>query len=414
MLTKDLVICRCSGKRILPVFQKTDDAELLEMAERLIGSCELNGIFTRGEMNQAWDDVTTGFFNTKLANGLRKILEDRALFTSSAELDYPTERKKVLLASASLLSQGGFSTEKEYRQNLEERIDSPLARERLYADLPDNDRLLSFRDTSPRELIERYNLALVQGLLLDASSIELDVEDASQAQLRRLFSLVRFNRLVSMAEAKAPKNQVDSHGETTRIHFTIDGPGSILNQSRSYGFQLARFFPSVVNLKHWELKAIINHTNAYGSKERELRLDETSGLTCRDAYGSYVPEEIGLFRKAFAAKNSRWHFLEECPLLKGPKGLLVFPDFGFTSPDGKTIYLELFHRWHANQLMQRLDQLDCGSEWPLIIGVDRAIAAKPDFQERLENSPAFQKAGFLYRDFPTVDRLVSRLEQISG
>ena len=89
-------------------------------------------------------------------------------------------------------------------------------------------------------------------------------------------------------------------------------------------------------------------------------------------------------------------------------------NFGFIAPDGTTIYLELFHRWHANQLMQRLDQLDEGCEWPLLIGVDRAIAAKPEFQERLDSSPAFQKAGFLYRDFPTIDKLLSKLEQFRG
>ena len=91
MLTKDLVICRCSGKRLLPVFQKTDDAELLELAERLIGACEPNGTFTRGDMLQTWSDVTTGYLNTKLLNGLRKILEDRAQFTSSSELDLSRE-----------------------------------------------------------------------------------------------------------------------------------------------------------------------------------------------------------------------------------------------------------------------------------------------------------------------------------
>ena len=426
MLTKDLVICRCSGKRVIPVFQKTDDEEILELAERLIAACEPNSTFTRGDMLQAWSDVTTGFLNTKLSNGLQKILDDRAQFTSSAELDYPAERKKLLLASAAVLKQGTFATEEEYRLAVAQSIESPLGRERLYADLPDNDRLISFRDTSPRELIERYNVALVQGLLLEATSIELDVEDASQAQLRRLFSLVRFNRLVSMAEARAPKESftpASGHHrpdgallqsapfQTTRIHFTIDGPGSVLSQSRSYGFQLARFFPAVVNLKHWSLSAKILHSSVYGTKERELKLDESSGLVCRDAYGSYVPEEIAMFRKAFAAKNSRWRFLEECPLLKGKKGLLVFPDFGFTSPEGTTIYLELFHRWHANQLMQRLDQLDEGSDWPLLIGVDRAIASKPELQERLEASPAFQKAGFLYRDFPTIDKLISKLDQ---
>ena len=189
MLTKDLVICRCSGKRVIPVFQKTDDEDILELAERLIAACEPNGTFTRGDMLQAWSDVTTGFLNTKLSNGLQKILEDRAQFTSSAELDYPAERKKLLLASAAVLKQGTFATEEEYRQAVAQSIESPLGRERLYADLPDNDRLISFRDTSPRELIERYNVALVQGLLLEATSIELDVEDASQAQLRRLFSL---------------------------------------------------------------------------------------------------------------------------------------------------------------------------------------------------------------------------------
>ena len=450
MLTKDLVICRCSGKRLLPVFQKTNDPELLELAERLIGACEPNGTFTRGDMLQTWSDVTTGYLNTKLLNGLRKILEDRAQFSSGTELDYPTERRRLLHASAAVLKQGQFATEAEYRKAIEATIDSPLFQERLYADLPDNDRLISFRDTSPRELIERYNLALVQGLLLEATSIELDVEDASQAQLRRLFSLVRFNRLVSTAEARAPQessapgtttpdnvhsrhpdgalaldNPAACHRrpdgallqsapvQATRIHFTIDGPGSVLSQSRSYGYQLARFFPAVVNLKHWSLTATIMHSSVYGTKERVLKLDETSGLTCRDAYGSYVPEEITLFRKAFADKESRWRFVEECPLLKGKKALLVFPDFGFIAPDGTTIYLELFHRWHANQLMQRLDQLDDGCEWPLLIGVDRAIAAKPEFQERLEASPAFQKAGFLYRDFPTIDKLLSKLDQMS-
>ena len=494
MLTKDLVICRCSGKRLLPVFQKTNDPELLELAERLIGACEPNGTFTRGDMLQAWSDVTTGYLNTKLLNGLRKILEDRAQFSSGTELDYPTERRRLLHASAAVLKQGNFATEEEYRKAIEATINSPLFQERLYADLPDNDRLISFRDTSPRELIERYNVALVQGLLLEATSIELDVEDASQAQLRRLFSLVRFNRLVSTAEARAPQEssvpgattsdnvysrrpdgalktqrplkegavrtmegapgtttpdnvhsrrpdgallqqascQAPSAAQpaachrrpdgallqsapvqATRIHFTIDGPGSVLSQSRSYGYQLARFFPAVVNLRHWSMTATIMHSSAYGTKERVLKLDETSGLTCRDAYGSYVPEEITLFRKAFAAKDSRWRFVEECPLLKGKKALLVFPDFGFIAPDGTTIYLELFHRWHANQLMQRLDQLDEGCEWPLLIGVDRAIAAKPEFQERLDSSPAFQKAGFLYRDFPTIDKLLSKLDQMS-
>ena len=411
MLTKDLVICRFSGKRILPVFQKTDDAELLEFAESLITACDLNGTFTRGDMLQAWNDVSTGFFNTKLANGLRKILEDRAVFSSAKELDYPAERRKTFLASASLIKQGGFTDEADYRRTVDSQSGSLLAQERLYADLPDNDRLVSFREITPKELIERYNCALVQGLLLEATSLVLDIEEATQAQLRRLFSQVRFNRLVSQAESHAPKSASAQKGEFPLVRLTIDGPGSVLSQARGYGMQLARFFPSVVNLKRWSLTAKIIHASAYGVKERELKLDDSFGLTSRDAPGSYVPEEIALFQRSFLKKRTSWRFLEECPILTGEKAFLVFPDFGFTSPDGKTVYLELFHRWHANQLLQRLDQLEGGAPWPLVIGVDRSIASKPEIQERLEASPTFRSHGFLYRDFPTVDKLLAILDQ---
>ena len=411
MLTKDLVICRCNGKHILPVFQKTDDAELLDYADSLISSCDLNGSFTRGDMLQAWNDVSTGFFNTKLSNGLRKILEDRAIFTSTQELDYPAERRKILLASANLLKKGNFTDESDYRSIIRSQTDSPLAHDRLYADLPDNDRLISLRGITPKELLERYNCALVQGLLFEASSIELDIEEASQAQLRRLFSQIRFNRLVSQAETRAPKNPSESEEAPARVHLVIDGPGSVLSQARGYGLQLARFFPSVVNLKQWSLTAKLVHTTPYGTKPRELKLDQSFGLTNRDAAGSYIPEEITLFQKAFLEKDSSWRFLEECPILTGKKAFLVFPDFGFVSPTGKTVYLELFHRWHANQLLQRIEQLDDGAPWPLIIGVDRSIASKPEFKERLDASSAFLNHGFLYRDFPTVDRVLAKLNQ---
>ncbi len=78
------------------------------------------------------------------------------------------------------------------------------------------------------------------------------------------------------------------------------------------------------------------------------------------------------------------------------------------------VHLELFHCWHAAALKRRLTDLDGKRKVviPLAIGVDRAILKKEHALERtLQRSPWFKAYGILFREFPTVNKVVNCLDQ---
>lgn len=439
MLTKDLVACRISGKRIIPQFVRVDNPALLELAARMCNAFKANGTLTRSDCEETLEQLGQSCDDARLAAGLRKLFLDRAVFSVCNQVDYPAERRRLFLASAQTLRSGAYPAETAFRAQVDASVfRSPLtaggsggssagsgsgndgsgSSSGIYADLPENDRLVSLRETGPRELLERYNCGLVQALLLFADRLVVVLEEATPALLRRLISQVRFRRLVAVISRCAPNGRpakslafepedVKNRG-TLCVRLDIDGPGSILKQSRSYGLQLALFFTAVCSMRRWRIVADVHWKNA----PRRLELDETSGVVCREQPGAYVPEEVVAFAEHFKQNAPGWKINGKCPFLKGEHGLLVFPDFRFTSPKGNIVYLELFHRWHRNQLFQRLDALDNGTDWPLAIGVDRAVAQHPDVSKRLETSPYFARAGFLYRDFPTVDRVLKCLSKI--
>lgn len=383
---------------------------MLDLAARMIQAFDVDSTATRGEIDEALEPIVASCPDKRLANGLRKTLEDRAEFTSPNSIDYAANRRKLFLASAKVLRSGTFSDEEEYRAMVD-GMGWDKTSGSIYADLPVNDRLVSTRGILPRELLQRYNTGIVQALLLQADSLDLHFDNASLSKLRRLFSSIRFHRLVAEASycapsgvKKVPANPGDVE-KSVSINMHIDGPGSVLAQPRSYGFQLATFFPNVCAMDKWKLTARVMWKDA----PRQLKLDESSGLVCFNQRGAFCPEEIGIFIKNFKDNAAGWSVDDETPFMKGSGGMLIFPDFAFTDAFGHKVYLELFHRWHSTQLTARLDEMDAGAERRLIIGVDRAVAERPGIKERLDSSKFFAENGFLYRDYPGVEKVLKAL-----
>lgn len=414
MLTKDLIISRSSGNYIHPVFVPVDSSSLLDLSERLIGVYNTSVNSRRTEISEELDEITAGYSDLKLASGLRKILDDRAVYTSSAAVDYIDERRKIFLASTKIMRSGKFTDENDYRQQIAVAVvDSGVDFNAIYSDLPDNDRLVSLGGISSKELLERYNCALVQGLLLNANSLEVTLNDASQAMLRKLISAVKFNRLVISVAVKSSImsfSKKNDDGEVPMsIKLVIDGPGSVLKQSKSYGMQLAMIFPAIVRFANWSIRAEINPLNSFSKSTKILKLDSTSGLVSHDTYGAIIPEEIKFFFEYFKKNISDWKPIQEIPFIKGHHGTVIFPDFCFENTCKKRVYVELFHKWHSKPLAERLAELDKGIEYPLIIGVDRGIAERQETKELLEKSIGFAKCGFYYKDFPAVEKVIGML-----
>ena len=407
MLTKDLVKFRRQGKYVRPVFISTDDSALLRMAEDLLTiyhGQEEGGNLTRGEIEELVEPVLKSHRDLKLTRGLNKLVSDRCEFSQAEDFDYPSRRRQVFLKAAELLKKGPENYESYHEKLINDLELSDFATHDIFADLPENETLTKFKEIFPRELLERYNCAQVQGLLFQSSEMEIKVSSPDPAELRRLFKYLKFFRL--LAEIKQLKSPV-GRKDTLVMHLKVSGPASMLENSRKYGLQLAAFFPAVCALPEWKLKADVKLSkNIY-----RLNLDETSNLVSHYRnFTAYIPEEIIMFHRLFKEKVDDWKISGETPFIKTHKQEIVFPDLNFQNPKGEIIHLELFHRWHRGALLKRLEFCEGNPDLPLLLGVDRSLL-KGDLPQLLENSEYFQKKGFLFRDFPGVSRVNKLLNE---
>ncbi|MBO4620297.1 MAG: DUF790 family protein [Victivallales bacterium] len=410
MLNRSLISAICRQGVVYPTFVKTMLPGPLELATQLIDAYRTAAAQhqTAAELEEYTTPLIDGASNRRLALALRKLLDERSTFSSLAEIDFPKLRAEVLEHSAKLL-QGNEALPEvgNWRELLQQKIpDNPLLQEgQLYADLPENDCLLEFKDLNAQQLLNRYNLALVQGILLTARHLDIHLATADAPRLRRVFKYLRFFQLLATVETEA-ETPDDS---LLRMHLIVDGPASILDQSKRYGLQLAAFLPAICSVERWSLEAEVTwktHENAM------LRLTQDSRLECPyHNFAAYVPDEIRLFHQHFQEAVPEWRIVGNTPFLRGEGREIIFPDLSFQYQDGTLVHLELFNRWHANGLAERVKWLETHPEIPLVLGVDRTVASKPDMQAILEASEWFAQYGFLYRDYPTCDRTRKALQK---
>ena len=405
MLTKDLIRARLSGDTVKPQFVRTDDPEILRYAEALILLYGEGEGATAAELDESAAALAAAFRDKKLAEGLHKTVRDRAEFSLPADCDYPAARVELFRGTAALL-RSGVAPESLDDVKTAVFASVPSAAETfaqgIYCDLPECERLLPMKKMLVREVPERYNVSLVQSLLLFASKLTVTIPAKSEpAFLRRLFRYMKFFRLLFTAEMTGKD----------AIRLTFDGPASVLEHSAKYGLQIASFFPAVCQLPQWSIAAEV----MWKEHPRKLKLDESSGLVSHYAnFTAYQPEEIRMFADYFRTSRTGWT-LDDMPgwIPLGGQALL-FPDFVFRDESGREYPMELFHLWHAHQLEQRLAWCEEHPERNLLLGVDRSLLKKDGvLKERLEASEYFQTHGFLFRDFPGVEKVAKLLDSLA-
>src|SRR5690606_28242892 len=138
--------------------------------------------------------------------------------------------------------------------------------EALYADLKAEQRLVEVDLPEPRALLERYDLALAQAVLLRARQAVITMEGADPKRVRQLFRIVKFHRLMHRAE------RVEGG-----LRIVLDGPLSLFRQTQRYGLQMALVLPSLAHAERWRLEADV----AWGDQKRDLQFVVSSddGLT---------------------------------------------------------------------------------------------------------------------------------------
>lgn len=370
MLTRDLVRATVRGRDLRPSWIKTDKPALREAAEDLLTLWDhaTEARWRRREVDAAISEWIGDRRDHKILRGLAKLALDHSTFEQRSPLPPVELRDRVFRAARQAgplaLEPGplGRTTAEDVLAAVAAELDCEPeeVREALYADLREEERLITHKLGDVDWLLCRYNVALVQALLLHAVELQLTLTRASTPRLRQLMRLAKFHQLMVHAER-----------DGDQIELTFDGPASLLARSTRYGLELASFFPAILLQDGaWSLRATVLWTRARHRKD--LIIDSDRGLVSHRAdTGAYQTQEQLAFAERFAARDTDWTLESGSDVLPlGDKAVLV-PDFCLIAPDGRRAYLEIVGFWRPEALQARLERLERYGPGTVIVAVSR-------------------------------------------
>lgn len=372
MLTGDLVRVKISKERVLPLYLNRESAQWLEAAESLLMIFREGIGRTRGEIEGEIDELFgSGGKATLVHRGLAKVLEDGAEFEVVADIPPDVIREKVFTAAAAHRRELGEAkpntgTDSETETNplrgprpefhrdkvlaaVAEELNVPPETliEGLFADLRDENQMRSFTDTTAQRLIDRYNVALAQAVLLRSVRVLAEVRGETPQRYRQLFRQLKFHRLLYRVAGSM------RDGYT----FQIDGPLSLFSATTRYGLQMALFLPALLRCRDFRLDAELR----WGPKRepRSFHVDRNVGLIPHQAdTGVYVPPEIPAFAERFRQVAPAWEMTEMTEIIElGREGVWV-PDYRAVHKEsGVDAFIEVVGFWKRSTLDRLLDQL---------------------------------------------------------
>ena len=353
------------------MFVDAEQPALLERAEALLGVFSLAQAeaWSRGRIESSVEELIGDRRDHKLVRGLVKVLTDASEFEVRAPVPPVELRREVFLAAR---RSGPLALEPgPLGRRVAADVLAEVARDRgmeadqvaaaMYADLREAHRIVAVAASSPRWLLHRYNVALVQALLLRALEVRLRLRAPESPRVRQLFRHVKFHQLM---------HHITREGDDLVV--VLDGPTSLFRQSTRYGLQLATFFPALLLQEcPWWLEATVVWTKA--RRQRTLRLSRDQGLRShyRDT-GAYSTREAQWFAERFVALDSPWVMSDRtAPIDLGGRAL-VLPDFSFTR-EGRTAHLEILGFWRRDYLQRRARWLERYGPGNLVLAVSRKL-----------------------------------------
>ncbi len=380
MLTADLIQVRIGKKKIEPRFIATDNEESVGLAGSLLEIFQENV----GKKKRDLDADLADFLGTGteflLHRGLAKLLSDRCEFETRAVIEPVDLRRKVFLAAAAAYREGlskDIDREAVY-QNVGDDIEAEIVSDGLeidgeldfenlenglYADLKDEQVLAKFEGGDAAWLLDRYNVALAQGVLFRATEMFIEVRGESAQSYRELFRRMKFFRLLFEVEGTAEVG----------YRIRLDGPASVLKSAHRYGLQMASFLPGLLHCESWELRAEV----LWGPRKarRVLELDSTMGLRpYSHRRGQWIPDEVAWFEEQFDKIKSGWTVSSETELVDlGGQGILI-PDYVFEHAEsGTRAHKEVLGFWRRGAARSRLELLKERGPENLILAVSKEL-----------------------------------------
>ncbi len=353
MLTGQLARVRTTKDKVIPIYLDREDPAWIEMAETLLLVFREGIGMTRGEIAAEVEElIGGGGFRTLAQQGLAKVIEDRAEFEVVADVPPDQVRDKVFSAAAAERKRLAADAKGPHQRHPFDRsvvlgavgaelgIPPEQVAATLFADLKEENRLQAFTDVTAQRLIDRYNVALAQSVLLKSVRIEVEVRGEKPARYRQLLRWLKFRRLLFTATGSMESGYV----------FHIDGPLSLFSATNKYGLQVALFLPALLNCVDFRLTAEVRWGPKREPKLFVLRTGD--GLLAPHAEpGTYVPAEVAAFAERFTQVAPEWSLSEATALIDlGGEGVWVPDYWAEHRPTGIGVHLEVLGFWKRSSL----------------------------------------------------------------
>jgi predicted nuclease of restriction endonuclease-like RecB superfamily len=236
----------------------------------------------------------------------------------------------------------------------------------LFADVFEFNRLKSFVGYASAEaLLARYNVAQVQAALFNAKEIVL----WARADFQRIVTHAKLAHLL-LEITPPPVHEAD--GE---YKIVLDGPASVLRETRRYGTNLARFLPALLSCRDWRMKAEIKIQRI--PRPFWLTLASGSGLKSEMApleeFDSSVEENFA--KKWGREAREGWSMKRAGDILQRNQTAFV-PDFVFQHEDGRKVFFEIVGFWTPEYLRAKVEKLKLFDDEHIILAVAESVGAK--------------------------------------
>ncbi|WP_256290547.1 DUF790 family protein [Halobellus inordinatus] len=392
MLTADLARSRRTDETITSLFIDPDEERYRQTARELIQLFENHLGEPKGDLEDAIDELTVADTDYKIVQGLAKLLKDECEFEVVASVE-PREIRRRLFEKANkrypIVRQPtlGEDTQKlEVYSAVADDLGVSLEEcyRGMYADLEDNKRLIRIgtrtanqyasdgdRSTSTTNLtgssdaeyehtdltvdwlMTRYNLALAQAVLYDATEMRIRVWD----HFGTVFSYMKlFGLMHRIYPIDADGERVASTNQAAGYEAVLDGPASLFSKSQKYGIRMANFLPALPLCDRWEMTAEILVDETTGGT-RQFALDHTEDLDSHYSAGKRFDSDVErTLANKWERANTDWELVREDDVFDLGAEVMI-PDFAIEHPDGRRAILEIVGFWTPEYLDTKLEKI---------------------------------------------------------
>ncbi len=353
-------------------------ARATQLAEAYLSVAQGHIGETRAAFDEACAEVHANAHERKLALGIRKLVEDGCTFESDDRVDARTLRRQV------------FSKASEWRQGLElgevfdrDAVLEEVARERgqnespadllraLYTDLREANLLADAPATEGPALVNRYDMAQAQAVLLRATKVTAEIQCQDPATYRNLFGKLKFRRLLYTIHRQGDLG----------YRVELSGPFSLFSSVTKYGLQLALVLPVIQQCDRWSIRAHL----LWGKDRRNLRFELSGGSPARARKAlskvisdkpqeSDLPDEVAELITKVRALDSDWSVSPASEILDLPGLGLCVPDLRFfRAATGTAVFLEVMGFWSRDAVWKRVELVQAGLPDRVLFAVPKRL-----------------------------------------